>query len=152
MKRTATILIATCFLSQILFTDPVVATETINVSGWDIEIQEDGTCSLGKIYELGGGASLIVVITSYGQISIITDKAFDGKIAIDNKNTVTPVMIPSSNLYMYSNSDNLEHGRLLIKYFIEGNSAEIILKDGGKRTLSLKGFSRAYERYVQCAR
>lgn len=152
MKRAITIFLFTLFSNQIFFINEVSAAKTINISGWVIEFQEDGTCALGKTYEYGEGDALIVAITSFGQVSMLADKPFYGSITIDNKETINSVHTLSPSMYLYSNSDNVNNGKILIKYFKKGSTAQITMKNEQKRSLSLKGFTNAYKRYAKCAR
>lgn len=152
MKRVITIFMAICFFSQMFFVNEAMAVQTINVSGWDIEIQDDGTCALGKTYKYGDRDALIFVITSFGDISIMSDKKINGRITIDNNISIYPVLSLPPMLHWYSNSENIENGKRLIKLFKKGSTARVVMLDGQERSLSLKGFSKAYKRYAKCAR
>lgn len=140
------------FSCQIMCFSQAYAGNTINVSGWKIEIQDDGTCALGKTFEFGKRDSLVVAITSYGQVSILSDKEFTGDIEIDGENIIHPVRSISGDMHMYSDSDDRNSGKVFVTYFKLGNVAKIKLKNGDTRTLKLSGFTKAYNQYKKCAR
>jgi hypothetical protein len=151
MKNLLTSIITALLLHPFGFSQ-VYANNSINVSGWGIEIQDDGTCALGKLFEFGKRDSVIVIINSFGQVFVMSDKAFTGKIEIDGKNIINPVRSIFENHYMYSDSDNTNNGKVFITYFKLGNIASIQLKNGESRKLKLKGFTKAFNQYKKCAR
>ena len=142
----------TVLLCHVVLVSQATAGNTVNVSGWNIEIQDDGTCALGKTYDFGERDSLVVAITSYGQVSIISDKEFTGELEIDGDNVIKPVRSISGDMHMYSNSDDRNSGKVFVTYFKLGNVAKIKLKNGQSRTLKLNGFTKAYNQYMKCAR
>ena len=144
--------IVSIFLLSTIFIPFVNAGNVTNNSNWEIELNNDGTCSFGKTYEFGSRDAVIVAITSYGQVSILADKEFTGNVVIDGKNIIRPTNSISGSTHMYSNSDNIENGKLFISYFKSGNKAKIKLKNGKTRELSLRGFTKGYKKYRKCAR
>ncbi len=144
-------IISMFFLSAILVTSANAGNVTEGV-GWNIELNDDGTCSLGNTYEYGSRDSVIVAITSYGQVSILADREFTGDIVVDGGKEIYPTNTMSGGIHMYSNSNNKDNGKLFISYFRAGNTASIKLKNGDNRVLSLAGFTAAHNKYKKCAR